>query len=48
MIQKRILVVDDELDLCEGCGQYKSVVVRIKPPLWKRPYVWLGQKLGRY
>ena len=44
----RRAVMSDDLDLCEGCGQYKSVVVRIKPPLWKRPYVWLGQKLGRY
>lgn len=24
-------VLSRELDLCEGCGEYKQVVVRIKP-----------------
>lgn len=44
----RRAVMSGEPDLCEGCGQMKPVVVRIKPPIWKRPYAWLGQKLGRY
>ena len=44
----RRAVMSDEPDLCEGCGQYKLVVVTIKTPIWKRPYIWLAQKLGRY
>ena len=43
----RRAVMSAEPDLCEGCGQIKPVVVTIKPPIWKRPCVWLGRKLGR-
>lgn len=42
----RRAVMSDELDLCEGCGQYRPVVVRLRPTLATR---WdnLGYKLRK-
>ncbi len=39
-------VMSEDSELCEGCGEYKPVVVRIKPTLAER---WdeLGWKLRR-
>ena len=30
------VTIDDELDLCEGCGKMKLTVVTIKPTLLQR------------
>ena len=42
----RRAVMSDDLDLCEGCGQYKPVVVCLRPTLATR---WdnLGYKLRK-
>ena len=36
-VRERDYILSGDLDLCEGCGEWKKVVVRVKHP---RIYMW--------
>lgn len=39
-------IISRELDLCEGCGEWKPVVIRVK-----RRYIaaeWFRERIGRF
>lgn len=46
------IVMSDELELCEECGNIKPVVVKVKPPIkealsiwWDNLGYWLREKI---
>lgn len=42
--RRKDVTLSDELWLCEGCGEYKRVVLLDQPePFWRR---WLHKKKG--
>ena len=43
--RERDYILSEELDLCEGCGEWKRVVVRVKKP---RMYMWKKKMRARF
>lgn len=41
---KRI-VLSKDLDFCEGCGQWKPVVVKVRATFWEKVGCWLRSKV---
>ncbi len=44
-VKEKDYILSGEPDLCEGCGEWKRVVVRVKNP---RLYMWKGKMRARF